>query len=95
MSHPCEIVTINMNQQRLLRKVSRHGLLHRARTLSPLSFFFTINLLGSLIALLSGVFAVAIVLAAASAASIACLLRHQQHGKRPFIQPYRANRLGW
>jgi hypothetical protein len=85
---------VTMNQQRLLRKVTRHGLLHRAKTLSPLSFFFTINLLGSIIALLSGVLAVALVLATASAGSVACLLRRRQHGKS-FIQPFRPNRVGW
>jgi hypothetical protein len=63
--------------QRLLRIVTRHGLLHRAMTLSPLSLMSAFTLLGSLIALLSGIFVVALVLATASAGSVACLFKQQ------------------
>ena len=63
--------------QRLVRKVTRHVPLNVVVTPSPLSLFTAINLLGSLIALLSGIFAVAFVLATASAGSVACMLRQQ------------------
>ena len=65
--------------QRLLRIVTRHGLLHRAMTLSPLSLMSVFTLVGSLIALLSGIFAVSLVLATASVGSVACLFRQQSN----------------
>jgi hypothetical protein len=46
-------------------------------TLSPLSLMSAFTLLGSLIALLSGIFVVALVLATASAGSVACLFKQQ------------------
>jgi len=46
--------------QRLVRKVTRHVPLNVVVKPSPLSLFTAINLLGSLIALLSGIFAVSI-----------------------------------
>ncbi len=61
--------------QRLVRKVTRHVPLQRAMKPSPLSLFVAFNLLGSLIAFLSGLFAVAFVLATASAGTAFCLLR--------------------
>ncbi len=63
--------------QRLFRKVTRHVPLNVGVKPSPLSFFTAINLLGSLIALISGIFAVSLVLATASAGSVACLFRQQ------------------
>jgi hypothetical protein len=69
--------------QRLVRKVTLHVPLNIVVKPSPLSFFTAINLLGSLIALLSGIFAVSLVLATASAGSVACLLRQHQHSIRP------------
>ena len=50
-------------------------------TPSPLSLMSVFTLLGSLFALLSGIFAVALVLATASAGSVACLFK--QHPKLP------------
>ena len=75
-----------MNRRRpwyqcLVRKVTRHVPLNVVVTPSPLSLFTAINLLGSLIALISGIFAVSLVLATASAGSVACLFR--QHPKLP------------
>ena len=63
--------------QRLVRKVTRHVPLNDVVKPSPLSLFTAINLLGSLIALLSGILAVSLVLATASAGSVACHLRQQ------------------
>ena len=65
--------------QRLVRKVTRHVPLNIVVKPSPLSLFTAINLLGSLIALLSGIIAVALVLATASAGSVACLFRQQSN----------------
>jgi hypothetical protein len=65
--------------QRLLRKVTRHVPLYVVVKPSPLSLFTAINLLGSLIALLSGIFAVSLVLATASAGSVACLFKQQSN----------------
>ena len=65
--------------QRLVRKVTRHVPLNVVVKPSPLSLFTAINLLGSLIALLSGIFAVSLVLASASAGSLACQLRQQSN----------------
>jgi hypothetical protein len=65
--------------QRLIRKVTRHVPLDVVVKPSPLSLFTAINLLGSLIALLSGIFAVALVLATASAGSVGCLFRQQSN----------------
>lgn len=48
-------------------------------TPSPLSLMSAFTLLGSLFALLSGIFAVALVLATASAGSVACLFRQQSN----------------
>jgi hypothetical protein len=65
--------------QRLVRKVTRHAPVRAIMTPSPLSIMSAFTLLGSLIALLSGIFAVALVLATASAGSVACLLRQQSN----------------
>lgn len=46
---------------------------------SPLSLMSAFTLLGSLIALLSGIFAVSLVLATASAGSVACLFQQQSN----------------
>ena len=62
---------------RIIRKVTRHVPLNVVVKSSPLSLMSTFTLLGSLIALLSGIFAVALVLATASAGSVACLFRQQ------------------
>ncbi len=61
--------------QRLVRKVTRHVPLNVAMTPSPLSLMSAFTLLGSFIALLSGIIAVSLVLATASAGSLACQLR--------------------
>ncbi len=63
--------------QRLVRKMTGHVPLQQAMKPSPLSLFFAFNLFGSLIAFLSGFFAVAFVLAIASAGAAFCLLRQQ------------------
>jgi hypothetical protein len=65
--------------QRLVRKVTRHVPLNIVVPSSPLSLMSVFTLLGSLIALLSGIFAVALVLATASAGSVACLFRQQSN----------------
>lgn len=65
--------------QRLFRKVKRHVPLNVVTKPSPLSLLTAINLLGSIIALLSGIFAVSLVLATASAGSVACLFRQQSN----------------
>jgi hypothetical protein len=65
--------------QRLVRKVTRHVPFNAVVKPSPLSLFTAINLLGSLIALLSGIFAVSLVLATASAGSVACLFKQQSN----------------
>ena len=64
---------------RLVRKVTRHVPLNVVVKPSPLSLFPAINLLGSLIALLSGIFAVSLVLATASAGSVACMFKQQSN----------------
>jgi hypothetical protein len=61
--------------QRHVRKVTRNVPLNIVVNPSPLSLFTAINLLGSFIALLSGIFALSLVLATASAGSLACQLR--------------------
>jgi hypothetical protein len=63
--------------QRLVRKVTRHVPLNVVVKSSPLSLMSAFTLLGSFIALLSGIFAVSLVLATASAGSVACLFRQQ------------------
>jgi hypothetical protein len=63
--------------QRLVRKVTRHVPLNVVMTPSPLSLMSAFTLLGSFIALFSGIFAVALALATASAGSVACLFRQQ------------------
>ena len=63
--------------QRLVRKVRRHVPLNVVVKPSPLSLMSAFTLLGSFIALLSGIFAVALVLATASAGSVACLFKQQ------------------
>ena len=65
--------------QRLVRKVTRHVPLNDVVKPSPLSLFTAINLLGSLIALLSGILAVSLVLATASAGSVACMFKQQSN----------------
>ena len=65
--------------QRHVRKVTRHVPLNIVVKPSPLSLFTAINLLGSFIALISGIIAVALVLATASAGSVACLFRQQSN----------------
>ena len=65
--------------QRLVRKVTQQAPLKAIITPSPLSLMSAFTLLGSLIALLSGIFAVALVLATASAGSVACLFRQQSN----------------
>ena len=67
--------------QRLVRKVTRHVPLDVVVKPSPLSLFAAINLLGCVIALLSGKFAVALVLSASSICSLACQLR--KHHDQP------------
>ena len=67
--------------QRLARRVTRHAPVRAIMTPSPLSLMSVFTLLGSLFALLSGIFAVALVLATASAGSVACLFK--QHPKLP------------
>ena len=61
--------------QRLVRRVTRHTQVRPMKTPSPLSLMSAFTLLGSLIALLSGIFAIALVLAATSIGSLACQLR--------------------
>ena len=63
--------------QRLVRKVTRHVPLNVVVKPSPLSLMSVFTLVGSLIALLSGIFVVALVLATASAGSVACLFKQQ------------------
>ncbi len=63
--------------QRLVRRVTRHAPVRAILTPSPLSFMAAFTLLGSLFALLSGIFAVALVLAASSIGCLACQLRQQ------------------
>jgi len=63
--------------QRLVRKVTRQVPLNVVVKPSPLSLMSVFTLVGSLIALLSGIFAVSLVLATASAGSVACLFRQQ------------------
>jgi hypothetical protein len=65
--------------QRLVRRVTRHAPVRAIMTPSPLSLMSAFTLLGSLFALLSGIFAVALVLATASAGSVACLFRQQSN----------------
>ena len=65
--------------QRLVRKVTRHVPLNIVATPSPLSLMSVFTLVGSLIALLSGIFAVSLVLATASVGSVACLFRQQSN----------------
>ena len=65
--------------QRLLRKVTRHVPLNVVMTPSPLSLMSAFTLLGSFIALISGIIAVALVLATASLGSVACLFRQQSN----------------
>ena len=64
---------------RLVRKVTRHVPLNVVVKPSPLSLFTAINLIGSLIALISGIFAVSLVLATASAGSVACMFKQQSN----------------
>ncbi len=63
--------------QRLVRKVTRHVPLNVVVKPSPLSLMSVFTLVGSLIALISGIFAISLVLATASAGSVACLFRQQ------------------
>ena len=63
--------------QRLVRKVTRHVPLNVVVTPSPLSLMSAFTLLGSFIALMSGIMVVALVLATASAGSVACLFKQQ------------------
>lgn len=63
--------------QRLVRKVMRHVPLNVVVKPSPLSLMSAFTLLGSLIAVISGIFAVSLVLATASAGSVACLFKQQ------------------
>jgi hypothetical protein len=63
--------------QRLVRKVTRHDLLKVVMPPSPLSILFGFNVLGSIIALLSGFPAVASVLGIAAFGCLACQLRKQ------------------
>lgn len=65
--------------QRLVRRVTRHAPVTAIMTPSPLSLMSAFTLLGSLFAILSGIFAVALVLATASAGSVACLFRQQSN----------------
>ena len=65
--------------QRLVRKVTRHIPLNVGVKPSPLSRFTAINLLGCLIALISGIIPVSLVLATASAGSVACLYKQQSN----------------
>ena len=58
--------------QRLVRRVTRHAPVRAIMIPSPLILMFALTLLGSLIALLSGLFAVALVLASAVVACAAC-----------------------
>ena len=65
--------------QRLVRKVTRYVPLNVVVKPSPLSLMSVFTLVGSLIALLSGIFAVSLVLATASVGSVACLFRQQSN----------------
>jgi hypothetical protein len=65
--------------QRIFRKVTRHVPLNVVVKPSPLSLMSVFTLVGSLIALLSGIFAVSLVLATASVGSVACLFRQQSN----------------
>jgi len=65
--------------QRLVRKVTRQVPLNVVVKPSPLSLMSVFTLVGSLIALLSGIFAVSLVLATASVGSVACLFRQQSN----------------
>ncbi len=65
--------------QRLIRRVTRHAPVRAIMTPSPLSLMSAFTFLGSLFALLSGIIAVALVLATASAGSVACLFRQQSN----------------
>lgn len=58
--------------QRFARRVARHAPVRAITTTSPLSLMSGFTLLVSFIALLSGIFAVALVLAATSAGGLAC-----------------------
>ena len=65
--------------QRLVRKVTRYFPVNVVVKPSPLSLMSVFTLLGSLIALLSGIFAVSLVLATASVGSVACLFGQQSN----------------
>jgi len=65
--------------QRLVRKVTRHIPLNVGVKPSPSSLMSAFTLHGSLIALISGIFAVSLVLATASAGSVACLYKQQSN----------------
>jgi hypothetical protein len=64
---------------RLTRKVMRHIPLKESMSPSPLGIFSALNLLGSFIALQSGLIVLALVLATASAGAAACLCRQQSN----------------
>ena len=61
--------------QRLIRRVTRHAALRGLVASSPLSILFGVNAIGSLVALASGAYAVAAVLAGSSVASWVCQFR--------------------
>lgn len=63
--------------QRIIRKVTRHVPLNVVMTPSPLSIMSAFNVLGCLVALLSGFLAVASVLGIAAVACLAIQLRKQ------------------
>lgn len=65
--------------QRLIRRVTRRVPLDVVVKPSPLRLISVFTLFGSLFALLSGIFAVALVLATASVGSVACLFRQQSN----------------
>lgn len=67
--------------ERLVRSLTRHAPVRAIMVPSPLSLMSAVTLLGCFIALLSGVLAVAFVLAATSAGGLACQLR--QHDDLP------------
>lgn len=61
--------------QRFVRRVTRHSPVRAIMTPTPLSLMSAATLLGCFIALLSGLLAVAFLLAATSAGGLACQLR--------------------
>ena len=64
--------------QCFVRRVTRHTTVRPIMTPPPLSLMAAVKLFGSLISLLSGIFAAALVLVATSIGSLTCQLRKHQ-----------------